>query len=164
MYESPIEKIYGEIQTQMVQEDENMVMEAVREVGINVDKEELINALQYDRNQYTKGYEDGKNEVLNKIRAEINELPSYVAKFNGGDFAIHIDKEKVFVVIDKYKDELERKWRAEEIEHKCHNCKHYLRGEYDGSCGSYICENYSGWEQGVDVGEYADAPTLMYGA
>jgi hypothetical protein len=51
-------------------------------------------------------------------------------------------------------DEIERKWGAEEIEHKCHNCKHYLRGEYDGSCGSYICENYSGWEQGVDVGEY----------
>jgi len=105
MYASPIEKIYGELQTQMVQEDENMVMKAVREVGINVDKEELINALRYDRKQYTKGYEDGKNEVLDKIRAEINELPSYVAKFNGGDFAIHIDKEKVFEIIDKYKVE-----------------------------------------------------------
>ena len=61
-------------------------------------------------------------------------------------------------------DELERKWGAEEIEHKCHNCAHYLQGEYDGSCGSYICKNYSGWEQGVNVGEYADAPALMYRA
>lgn len=43
-----------------------------------------------------------QESVLDKIRAEINELPSYVAKFNGGDFAIHIDKEKVFEVIDKY--------------------------------------------------------------
>ena len=45
MYESPIEKIYGELQTQMVQEDENMVMKAIRKVGVNVDKEELIKGI-----------------------------------------------------------------------------------------------------------------------
>ena len=72
MYTSPIEKIYGEVQTQIVQEDEKMVMKAIREVGVNVDKETLIKALQYDRNQYTKGYEDGKNDVLDKISAVIN--------------------------------------------------------------------------------------------
>ena len=65
--------IYGELQTKMIQEDENMVMKAVRKVGVNVDEEELIKALQYDRNQYTKGYEDGKNEVLDKIKAEIEQ-------------------------------------------------------------------------------------------
>ena len=43
--------------------------------------------------------------ILDKIRAEIEELPCYVAKFNGGDFAIHIDKEKVFDIIDKYRGE-----------------------------------------------------------
>ena len=59
-------------------------------------------------------------------------------------------------------DELERKWGAEEIEHKCHNCKHYLQGEFDGSCD--ICEDYSAWEHGGNAGEYADAPTLMQGA
>ena len=48
-------------------------------------------------------------------------------------------------------DELERKWGAEEIEHKCHNCAHYLQGEYDGSCGSYICKDYSAWEQGEET-------------
>lgn len=32
------------------------------------------------------------------------------------------------------------------IEQKCHTCKHYTKGEYDGSCGSYICKEYSGWE------------------
>ena len=73
MYKSPIEKIYGELQTQMVQEDEKLVMKAIREVGVDVDKDELIKALQYDRNQYTKGYEDGKNEILDKIRAEIEK-------------------------------------------------------------------------------------------
>lgn len=43
--------------------------------------------------------------ILDKIRAEIEELPSYVARFNGGDFAIHIDKEKVLKIIDKYRGE-----------------------------------------------------------
>ena len=44
-----------------------------------------------------------QKNVLDKIRVEINELPSYVARFNGGAFAIHIDKEKVFEIIDKYR-------------------------------------------------------------
>ena len=74
MYKSPIEMIYGELQTQMAQEEENMVMKAVRQIGVNVDKGELIKTLQYDRNQYAKGYEDGKNEVLDKIRTEIYQL------------------------------------------------------------------------------------------
>jgi len=94
LYKSPIEKIYGEIQTQMVQEDENMVMKAVRKVGVNVDKEELIKALQYDRNQYAKGYDDGKNDVLDKIITEIKQLPIT-------DTAIKL----VEAVIDKYKVE-----------------------------------------------------------
>lgn len=34
-----------------------------------------------------------------------------------------------------------------DIEHTCHTCKHYLPGEYDGSCGSYICKGYSNWER-----------------
>ena len=43
-------------------------------------------------------------------------------------------------------DELERKWGAEEIERKCNTCKHYTKGEFDGSCESYICREYSEWE------------------
>lgn len=77
MYESPIEKIYGEIETQMIEENENMIMKVVRNVNINVDKEELIKALNYDRNQYTKGYEDGKNDVLDKIKEIANKWINY---------------------------------------------------------------------------------------
>ena len=102
MYNSPIEKIYGELQTQIVQEDENMVMKAIREVGINVDKEELIKALQYDRNQYTKGYEDGKNDVLDKIRAEIEGLTYYWCEVNPRTVI-----DEVLDIIDKYKAESE---------------------------------------------------------
>jgi len=38
---------------------------------------------------------------IDDIKAEINQLPSYVARFNGGDFAIHIDKEGVLQIINK---------------------------------------------------------------
>ena len=103
MYKSPIEKIYGEIQTQIEQEDEKMVMKAVRKVGINVDKESLIKALQYDRNQYTKGYEDGKNEVLDKIRAEIQAL-EYLNIEDGSDgYDKYIEQYEVLNIVDKYK-------------------------------------------------------------
>lgn len=55
MYKSPIEIIYGQMQTQI----EGDILKAVQKVDIHVDKEELIRALQYDREQYDKGYADG---------------------------------------------------------------------------------------------------------
>lgn len=55
-YESPIELIVNELQTQM----EGDVLKAVQNYGINVNKEELLKALDYDRDQYRKGYEDGR--------------------------------------------------------------------------------------------------------
>jgi len=58
MYESPIEIIQSQIRTQL----EDDVLKAVQRYGINVNKEELIKALRYDRQQYKKGYEDAKAE------------------------------------------------------------------------------------------------------
>ena len=58
MYESPITLINKEIQFSL--EDE--VYKAVEQIGIKVDKDELIKALKYDRGQYEKGYEDAKAE------------------------------------------------------------------------------------------------------
>ena len=85
----------------MEQEDEKMIMKAIREVGVNVDKEELIKALQYDRNQYTKGYEDGKNDVLDKI-TEIIEPLRHLSIDQMSDIEWQILR-----VIDKYKAESE---------------------------------------------------------
>ena len=54
MWESPIDVIYSQMQTKY----EGEVLKAVQSVGINVNKEELIKALDYDREQYRKGYQD----------------------------------------------------------------------------------------------------------
>jgi hypothetical protein len=55
MYKSPIEVITQEITRQM----DGQILKAVQAVDINVDKPELLRALQYDRHQYEKGYDDG---------------------------------------------------------------------------------------------------------
>ena len=55
MYISPITIMQGEMNVRV----ENEIIKAVRNIGIDVDKEELIKALAYDRKQYEKGYEDG---------------------------------------------------------------------------------------------------------
>lgn len=70
MYESPIDKIYSDIQTQIEKRDEEMTIKAIRYVGINVDKSELIKALQYDRGQYVKGF----NDALSAVRDEVYQL------------------------------------------------------------------------------------------
>ena len=47
MYKSPIEIINGKIQTQF----DDAIFRAVQNVGINVDREELLKAEEYDRAQ-----------------------------------------------------------------------------------------------------------------
>ena len=67
MYESPIKICKKQIR---MMQDETIVR-AVQDVGIFVNKDELIKALQYDRDQYEKGYADGleaaKRESADKI-------------------------------------------------------------------------------------------------
>lgn len=55
MWEAPIKVMQKEVKMQM----EGEILKAVQEVGIVVDKEELMKALRYDREQYEKGYADG---------------------------------------------------------------------------------------------------------
>ena len=59
MYESPIELVVSQFQTEIIKQQENQVIKAVQNVGVNVDKSELLRALAYDRDQYEKGYADG---------------------------------------------------------------------------------------------------------
>lgn len=60
MYQSPIEIIFKDMETKI----ENAIIQAVQNVDIRVDKEELIRALQYDRDQYEKGRRDALNELV----------------------------------------------------------------------------------------------------
>ena len=60
MYKSPIDLIVGKMNLQL----EGEVCKAVQNVGVDVDKDELLKALQYDRGQYQKGYNDRDTEIV----------------------------------------------------------------------------------------------------
>lgn len=55
MYKSPIEIIATSIGTEF----DGEILKAVRRVGIEVDKPELMKALDYDRQQYELGFDHG---------------------------------------------------------------------------------------------------------
>lgn len=64
MYQSPIEMITG----QMVLHWDGEIYRAVQDIGIKVDRDELVKALQYDRNQYEKGYSDGIRAFAERLK------------------------------------------------------------------------------------------------
>lgn len=61
MWESPINvmEIQDSFVSEIKEKTEEMVFTEIKRIGIDVNKEELIKALQYDREQYSKGYSDG---------------------------------------------------------------------------------------------------------
>lgn len=61
MYKSPIETYMSQMRMEQEKRLESTIYRAVYDVGINVDKDELIKALRYDRGQYDTGYHDGYN-------------------------------------------------------------------------------------------------------
>lgn len=62
MYESPIliTQIVEQIGTELVEQEEAYVFSAVKRMNVDVNKDELVRALAYDRGQYDKGYSDGR--------------------------------------------------------------------------------------------------------
>lgn len=77
MYKSPIEIICGDIKKQI----DNDIYRVTQKYDIKVDKNELIQALQYDRNQYDKGYADGKADAM----AELVRCKDCAHYFHYGD-------------------------------------------------------------------------------
>lgn len=62
MYESPIKitQIYEQTGSELVEQQEAYIFSVVKRMYVDVDKDELIKALAYDRGQYDKGYIDGR--------------------------------------------------------------------------------------------------------
>lgn len=62
MYESPIKLFFPKLEEEIcniAKKQDEMVFDAVAKVGVTVDRDELLRALQYDRDQYDKGFNDG---------------------------------------------------------------------------------------------------------
>lgn len=77
MYKSPIDII----EKQMRMEFDDGIWKTVQDYAVSVDKEELIKALRYDRDQYDKGYAEGYKDGLNAcpwISVESDHKPRHL--------------------------------------------------------------------------------------
>ena len=94
MYEAPIELIkmqndmMMDIHRKLAEEQETYIMQSVEKVGVNVNREELIKALAYDREQYVKGYADGMKEFAEQLQDMLGD--PFLATHN--DLCVVIDK------------------------------------------------------------------------
>ena len=70
MYKSPIEVYQSEMESFL----EGEILKAVQKVGVMVEKEELLRALQYDREQYYRGYNAAVDEFAERLISHLEEL------------------------------------------------------------------------------------------
>lgn len=66
MYNSPIKTglMYRELVKEVNKDTDEQIYKAVVACGVDVDRDELLRALRYDREQYEKGYADGKAAAM----------------------------------------------------------------------------------------------------
>lgn len=107
-WESPITKIYGDIHNEILRQDEENYIYAIKQaIGYEVDKEELIKALQYDREQYDKGYRDGVTETVKAALEEINsEIFSEI--MDNRDYITYCNAlNRCYEIVDKHIKEID---------------------------------------------------------
>lgn len=77
MYKSPIQLITDDINYALRAKVDDDIYRAVLRYDVSVDKDELIKALTYDREQYDKGYSDGyikgSTETLEKVKKALEK-------------------------------------------------------------------------------------------
>lgn len=79
MYESPIKVFQGNLEMQF----DGEILKAVQRADITVDRDELIRALRYDREQYQKGFDDARKGAVPVVRCKDYK---WFADNNGGEW------------------------------------------------------------------------------
>ena len=105
MYKSPI-NIYETAMDTIIEQRENAIFAKIQDaIDVQVDRDELIRALQYDRGQYEKGYRDGFNQAVNQVRSY---LLSVIEEWDGlGDRRYELPNIQVYNHARKELDDLE---------------------------------------------------------
>lgn len=86
MYDSPIRLAVSKMTSQFNDD----IYNAVVKTGIDVDKDELVRALNYDRNQYEKGYRDGlKASKWISVKERLPEKLTKVITYDSAHKIVH---------------------------------------------------------------------------
>lgn len=104
-YESPIEitEMVNKMCDQIVEEKENQIVAFIREqYHVDCNREELIKALNYDRQQYEKGYEDARRQFHKEVESIVFSMPLQDAVHNY--LLTHTTSELLEVVLEAIKE------------------------------------------------------------
>ena len=81
-YESPVtlfEIPITDITKKFDEDTDQWVMECIQKTGISINKEELIKAIQYDRDQYSKGYKNGYDAGYKAAMEGVHSLADFMS-------------------------------------------------------------------------------------
>lgn len=78
LYKSPVEIMQQEVQTKMNDAIEQNVMQACFKIGVNVNKDELLKALEYDRNQFEEGRKCERASIRQELIEIVKEWDEYL--------------------------------------------------------------------------------------
>lgn len=73
-YESPINIVQQLVQTDVAENVDKQVYTAIHQVGVVVNKDELIKAINYDRNQYEEGYKNGYKKAKEDLKTALADV------------------------------------------------------------------------------------------
>lgn len=94
-WESPVNLISQYVDEQIKemhkQEEKTIMAEITHKLGVDIDKQELINALNYDRGQYEKGYADGRASLIeenDKLKEQVKKYRKKYKRFKNKYLAL----------------------------------------------------------------------------
>lgn len=137
-YKSPIEMIVSQMSSEFDRMAENQLMLKVNQaVDFNVDKAELLKALQYDRNQYETGYLAAKKKYQ-RPKGKWVKVPYKVCDCEDSNYTMHkcpIAKDYNFNNLTEEEKE-NCPFVQTSYEVVCDNC-----GSQNASCYKNFCPN-----------------------
>ena len=74
IYDCPIFEQIGQLQTMMANEHDRMVLKAVQQVGIEIDQESLIQAINSDRKRYEEAYKKGYADCEERYKELLSQI------------------------------------------------------------------------------------------
>ena len=78
IYDCPISTQLGGVELMMREEYDRHILRVIQQIGIDIDKEGLLNALNNDRKRYEEAYQKGWNECKKHYDDKLSKIAEVV--------------------------------------------------------------------------------------